>query len=333
MTFQQLTQALPCHRHQIHRSRHGPSGPGHHQLVCVKLGLVEILFHLARDAHLGPRHDGSIGLGAVDKEAVGGGRIAVPLLILNEEALVEAAHHLGHHAAGGIGLLRFKLAGRHQRAAGAWALNGGHRHQAVHRADEGGRLGAIAGAIAAATQATGVIFRGGHIFLRRIEGGGGISPACGDGGLAAQGHVQGRDVARHPGRTRIHPHLAEAVDYLAAAIEHQGIVTVEHQVAAGAVGLGQDLAAGGGVGQHQARARGQCALQRQAVGGGFAERFAVGVERQPVLGEIDGVAAEVAQLHRLVVARAFQVFADEQLCLYLSRQRQPDGQRYQRVSS
>ncbi|MNS93160.1 hypothetical protein D3C72_1273160 [compost metagenome] len=59
-------------------------------------------------------------------------------------------------------------------------------------------------------------------------------------------------------------------------------------------------------------------MQRQAVGGGIGEGFAVGIERQPVLGEIDGIRAEVAQLHRLVVARAFQVFADQQLRLCLS---------------
>ncbi|MOA48688.1 hypothetical protein D3C78_1714650 [compost metagenome] len=74
-------------------------------------------------------------------------------------------------------------------------------------------------------------------------------------------------------------------------------------------------------------------MQRQAVGGGFADGFAVGVEGQPVLGEIDGVAAEVAQLHRLVVAGPFQVFGDKQLRLCLSSERQPDGQRHQRVSS
>ncbi|MNJ82592.1 hypothetical protein D3C77_821020 [compost metagenome] len=51
------------------------------------------------------------------------------------------------------------------------------------------------------------------------------------------------------------------------------------------------------------------------------------------MGEIDGVAAEIAQLQSLVVASAFQIFGDKQLRLCLSSQRQPDGQRYQRVSS
>ncbi|MNR08352.1 hypothetical protein D3C85_1245020 [compost metagenome] len=208
MALQQLAQALASHRHQIHRRQQGPHRLGHHQLIGTELGLVEILFDLARDAHLGSRHQGAVGLGAVDEEAVRSGRIPVPLRVLNEEALVEAAHHLGHHAAGGIGLLGFKLAGRHQGAAAAGTLNGGHGYQLINRADEGGRLGAIAGSIAAAAEAAGVILGGGYILLRRIEGAGRISAARGDGGLAAQCHVQGRDATRDPGRTGIHPHLA-----------------------------------------------------------------------------------------------------------------------------
>ncbi|MNO69532.1 hypothetical protein D3C76_603880 [compost metagenome] len=333
VALQQLAEALARHRHQIHRYRHSPHRLGHYQRIGTELGLVEILLHLARDAYLGARHQGAVGLGAVDEEAVGGGRIPVPLRVLNEEALVEAAHHLGHHAAGGIGLLGLELAGRHQGAAAAGALDGGHRHKSVYRADEGRRLAAITGGIAAAAETAGVILGSGQVFQRRIEGAGRISAARADGGLAAQGHVQGRDVARDPGHARIHTHLADAVHYLAAAIEHQGVVAVEHQVAAGLIGLGQDLGVGGGIGQHQTGTGGQGALQRQAVGGGIGEGFAVGIERQPVLGEIDGVAAEIAQLHRLVVASAFQVFGDKQLRLCLSRQRQPDGQRYQRVSS
>ncbi|MNE07558.1 hypothetical protein D3C80_1001830 [compost metagenome] len=208
VALQQLAQALASHRHQIHRRQQGPHRLGHHQLIGTELGLVEILFDLARDAHLGPRHQGAVGLGAVDEEAVGGGRIPVPLRVLNEEALVEAAHHLGHHAAGGIGLLGFKLAGRHQGAAAARALNGGHGHQLIDRADESGWLGAVAGSIPAAAETAGIILGGRHILQRRIEGAGRISAARGDGGLAAQCHVQGRDATRDPGRAGIHPHLA-----------------------------------------------------------------------------------------------------------------------------
>lgn len=203
--------------------------------------------------------------------------------VLDEEALVEAAYYLSDHTTGGMGLLGFKLAGWHQRAAAAGALNGGHGYQLINRADEDRGQSAIAGAIATATQAAGIILGGSHVLQRRIEGARRISPARGDGGLAAQCHVQGRDAAGHPGRARIPPHLAEAVHYLAAAIEHQSIVTVEHQVATGLVRLGQDLGVGGRIGQHQASARGQGALQRQAVGGGIGKRFAVGIERQPVL--------------------------------------------------
>ncbi|MNH07683.1 hypothetical protein D3C79_670800 [compost metagenome] len=208
VALQQLAEALARHRHQIHRYRHSPHRLGHYQRIGTELGLVEILLHLARDAYLGARHQGAVGLGAVDEEAVGGGRIPVPLRVLNEEALVEAAHHLGDDATGGIGLLRFELAGRHQRAAAARALDGGHGYQLIDRADEDGRLGAIAGSIAAAAEAAGVILGGGYILLRRIEGAGRISAARADGGLAAQGHVQGRDAAGHPGRAGIHPHLA-----------------------------------------------------------------------------------------------------------------------------
>ena len=333
MALQQLAEALARHRHQIHRYRHSPHRLSHYQRIGTELGLVEILLHLARDAHLGARHDGAVGLGAVDEEAVGGGRIPVPLRVLDEEALVETVHHLSDDATGGMGLLGFKLAGRYQRAAAAGALNGRHRHKSVYRTDEGGRLGTITGGIVAAAETAGVILGGGHVFQCRIERAGRISPARADGGLAAQGHVQGRDAARHPGSARIHPDLADTVHYLAAAIEHQGVVTVEHQVAAGLGRLGQDLAAGGGVGQHQAGTGGERALQCQAVGGGIGERLAVGIERQTVLREIDGSRAQIAQLHRLVVAGSFQVFADQQLCLCLSRERQPDGQRYQRVSS
>jgi hypothetical protein len=46
VTLQQLAQALARHRQQIHRSRDGPLRLGHHQLVGVELGLVEIPFTL-----------------------------------------------------------------------------------------------------------------------------------------------------------------------------------------------------------------------------------------------------------------------------------------------
>ncbi len=256
VALQQLVQGLARHRHQVHRREQGYHGLGHHQFIGIYLGLVEVLLHLARDAHLGPRHYGAVGLGAVDEETVRAGRIPVSLRILNEEALVETVYHLSDDATGGMGLLGFKLAGRHQRAAAAGALNGGHGYQLIDRADECRGQSAIAGTIATAAQAAGVILRGGHVFKRRIEGARRISPARGDSGLAAQGHVQGRDAAGHPGRARIHPHLPEAVHYLAAAIEHQSIVTVEHQVAAGLGRLGQDLGVGGRICQHQAGARG-----------------------------------------------------------------------------
>ncbi|MNV22601.1 hypothetical protein D3C71_1135800 [compost metagenome] len=119
VTLQQLAEALARHRHQIHRYRHSPHRLGHYQRIGTELGLVEILLHLARDAYLGARHDGAVGLGAVDEEAVGGGRIPVPLRVLDEEALVETVHHLSDDATGGIGLLGFKLAGRYQGAAAA----------------------------------------------------------------------------------------------------------------------------------------------------------------------------------------------------------------------
>ncbi|MND93048.1 hypothetical protein D3C80_852240 [compost metagenome] len=119
VALQQLAEALARHRHQIHRRRHSPHRLGHYQRIGTELGLVEILLHLARDAYLGARHQGAVGLGAVDEEAVGGGRIPVPLRVLDEEALVETVHHLSDDATGGIGLLGFKLAGRYQGAAAA----------------------------------------------------------------------------------------------------------------------------------------------------------------------------------------------------------------------
>ncbi|MNZ54516.1 hypothetical protein D3C78_724180 [compost metagenome] len=332
VALQQGGQALARRRYQIHRRHQAHHGLGHRQGVGAELGLVVILLHLAGDTHLGPGHQPA-GLAALHEQAVGAGGIAVPLRVLDEESFIEAAHDLGYHPAGGIGGLGFELAGRHQRAAITAALNGRYGDQLVHRTGEDRRLCAIAALLAAATQAAHLIPGEALVFRRRVEGGLGPGAPQVDAGLAPQRHIQGRDGAGHPGGARIHPDLAQAVDYLVPPIEHQPIVAVEHQVAAELVGLGQGGGQRRGVGQHQAGAGGQGPLQGQAVGRSRRQGAAVGVEGQPVLTEIDRAGAEIAQLQRLVVAGSFQIFGDEQLCLHLSRQCQPDRERQQRVSS
>ncbi len=159
-----------------------------------------------------------------------------------------------------MGLLGFKLASQYQRAAAAGALNGRHGHKCLpgrrrwaagyrHRRHRRCSPVPLASSLAAATSS--MPDRKGR--SRRVR------PVL---TVALRRRVMSRvetlpDAQAVPG---YHPDLADTVHYLAAAIEHQGVAPVEHQVAARLGRLGQDLAAGGGVGQRQAGPGGRACL-------------------------------------------------------------------------
>lgn len=146
----------------------------------------------------------------------------------------------------------------------------------------------------------------------RVEGVGRVGVAGADVGLAAQGVVGGGGQARTPLGARVDADLSEGIDHVGALDQHDGVVAVEPAGAVGEVGLGEHGWNGAGVSGHEHIAGGDGAGQRdgQAGGGGAVE-----VEAQGVLpgSEIDGSRGRIREFDGLVVRRALDVLADEEV--------------------